>query len=702
MRLVCLVLVMSMGLLTPARALEGGNMMAAQASPYLRSHATDPVHWRPWGEAALAEAARLKRPIILSIGYLACHWCHVMQRESFSQAATAARINSLFVPILIDREERPDLDSLFQSAAALLGLPTGWPLTMFLTPDVHPFFGGTYFPNQARDGALAFTDVLGRVAEIYNSDPDGLSRDAKLVTKALTSVYEARPGEVTAKVRDGVATVFLAQIDDLGGGFGNAAKFPNWVALETLWRDHIRTGRGETGQAVIASLAAMADGGIYDHIGGGFFRYTTDPLWREPHFEKMLDVNAALLGLMTEVWRETKNPVLAERIHGTVKFLLTEMKLAPGAFAASLDADSKTPDGVEEEGAYYRWHDNDIRIVLGDTIDLFLKTYSVATMEGPAVEGDPENGTLFKSGNESEARRTAEMLTALMTFRNRRARPQKDDKLLADWNGMAIRALAEAGATFGETAWITAAEKAFNAADKALTGSDGRLHQSAVGERAGPRATLGGLAAMAHTALTLFETLGDVRYLDRARAWAEIIIAEHRDPDGGGFFATAADSHALPVRVRPMIDDPNPSGNARAVALFARLYFHTGQTPWRDLADKTLIALGAAAQSHQLGIAGLVNAADTLQEAVQVVIIGERREAGVRSLLKALHRRSVPGQILQVVAPGVELPDGHPARYKEQVDSLATVYVCRGSVCSLPATDARRFDETLVLMRRRP
>lgn len=702
-----LILVLSLSLLTASAAHphspvhDGGNLMAAQASPYLRSHAGDPVHWRPWGEAALAEAARLKRPMMLSIGYLACHWCHVMQRESFSHAATAARINSLFVPILIDREERPDIDSLFQSTAALLELPTGWPLTMFLTPDAHPFFGGTYFPAEAGSGFLAFTDVLGRVAEIYTSDPDGLSRDAKQVTRALASVYEARPGEVTARVRDAVADAFLAEIDTLGGGFGNAAKFPNWVALETLWRDHIRTGRAETGEAVTAALTAMLDGGLYDHVGGGFFRYATDPLWREPHFEKMLDVNAALLGLMTEVWRETKDPVLAERVRGTVNFLLSEMRLPGDAFATSLDADSTAPGGEEEEGAYYRWRDNDIRAALGDAAESFLKTYSVATMEGPAVEGDPENGTLFKSGEDSEAKRSAEMLAALMTVRDRRARPQRDDKLLADWNGMAIRSLAEAGAALNEPTWISAAKIAFDAADKALTGSDGRLQHSAVGARAGPRATLGGLAAMTHAALTLFEMIGEPRYLERARAWAEIIIAEHRDPAGGGFFATAADSHALPVRVRPVIDDPNPSGNAGAVALFARLYFHTGRARWRDFADKTLTALGAVATSRQLGIAGLINAADTLQEAVQVVIIGARRDSGTRSLLRALRRRSVPGQILQVVAPGAELPVGHPARYKEQIDGLATVYVCRGSVCSLPATNARGFDETLVLMRRR-
>ncbi len=711
MRSACAVVVMALNFQifadTPtaahAPAHDGGNMMAAQASPYLKSHASDPVHWRPWGDAALAEAAKLKRPLMLSIGYLACHWCHVMQRESFSQAATAARINELFVPILIDREERPDIDALFQSTAALLELPTGWPLTMFLTPDVHSFFGGTYFPAEARAGYPGFADVLARVAKIYTSDPDGLSRDAKQVTKALASIYEAQPGEVTAKVREDVATAFLAEIDEMSGGFGNTAKFPNWVALETLWRDHIRTGRTESGEAVTASLAAMLDGGLYDHLGGGFFRYTTDPLWREPHFEKMLDVNAALLGLMAEVWRETKDPLLAERVRGTVNFLLAEMRLPGGGFAASLDADSATPAGEEQEGAFYRWRDDDIRAALGDAAGDFLKTYSVAAMEGPAVEGDPENGTLFKSGKNADPKRTAEVRARLTARRDLRARPQRDGKLLADWNGMVIRALAEAGAALGETAWIEAAAQAFKAADEALTSADGRLHHSTVGDRAGPRATLGGLAAMANAALTLFETLGDSRYLERANAWAEVIIADHRDPAGGGFFATAtdADADSLPVRVRPVIDDPNPSGNARAVTLFARLYFHSGLVRWRDIADTSLRALGAAAASGQLGIAGLVNAADTLHEAIQVVIIGDRREAGAQALLKALRRRSVPGQSLQVVAPGIDLPEGHPARYKKQLDGLATVYVCRGSVCSLPATDAAGLDETLVLMRQR-
>ncbi len=353
------------------------NHLGGDDGPYLRLHATDPVHWRRWGDAALAEAERLNRPILLSIGYTACHWCHVMQKESFADPATAAVINENFVPVLVDREERPDIDSLYQTAAALLGLPTGWPLTMFLTPDGDPFFGGAYFPKEAMGGMQPFTTVLARVAKVYREDTVALRADAGQVRAALQQAYEPRPGEVTMAHVDAMARMLRAEADPLSGGFGTAPKFPHLASLESLWRAYLRNDDAADLEAVTLSLAGMVRGGMADHVGGGFYRYAVDPLWHIPHYEKMLDGNAGLIRLMTEVWRETRNGELERKIRQAVRFLLSELRLPGGAFASSLDADSINPAGEEEEGAYYTWTPERLNKALGREADLFTRFYAI-------------------------------------------------------------------------------------------------------------------------------------------------------------------------------------------------------------------------------------------------------------------------------------------------------------------------------------
>ncbi|MDD9876077.1 MAG: thioredoxin domain-containing protein [Magnetovibrio sp.] len=669
------------------------NQLGAEASPYLRMHATDPVHWRPWTEAALAEARRAGKPILLSIGYSACHWCHVMQRESFADAETAAAINARFFPILIDREERPDLDAQFQATAVLLDLPTGWPLTVFLTPEAETFFSGTYFPDEARHGMPGFRDVLDQVARTFAEDPEGVGENAALIKATLAQVHRPRPGEITAAHLALASAGFMEEADTLAGGFGGAAKFPQWVALAFLWRHHLRTGSAPAGEHVRLSLTEMVRGGLADHAGGGFFRYTVDPQWRVPHFEKMLDVNGGLLRLMTQVWRETRDPELARAVAETVTFLDRDMRLPGGAFAASLDADSRDADGAEREGAYYRWRRGELSAALASGTEAFLEAYDIAPIAGPpgSEEDDPDWGHLVRPA----------ALDILRRKRAGRPPPHRDEKVLADWNGQAIAALAEAGLAFGEAGWIAAAQAAFGDARRALSGPTGRLHQSAVGARVGSVATLGGVTAMADAAVSLFEATGQPDYLAQALTWAAAIERHHGDAEAPGFFDSAADAEATPFRMKSAIDDPNPSGNARAALVAARLYYHTGRARWREMAAATLRAHGRAVGRPQLGFAGLLLAADTLAQALQVVIIGARGEAGTERLLAGVMRRSLPAQVLQVVAPGTVLPEGHPARYKEQIDGRATAYICRGAICSLPVTEAGPLDETLTAMRRR-
>ena len=693
------VLCLAVGMAVPAAAGHGRNQLAGQSSPYLRLHADDLVHWRTWGADALDEAKAADRPILLSIGYSACHWCHVMRRESFTDAETAEIINSLFLPVLIDREERPDLDSQYQVAAMVMGLPTGWPLTLFLTPSGRPFWGGVYFPKEPVAGLPSFKRVLRTVAETYEAESEAVHGDAAKVATVLRMLSMPRPGTVSVAEVDAVAAYLLGEVDTFMGGFGDEAKHPNTPALELLWRAFLRTGDGAYAAAVTATLEQMVIGGLYDHVGGGFFRYTVDPRWRVPHFEKMLDVNAAVLRLMTETWRETRDPDVERAVRGSVAFLLDEMRLAGGAFAGSLDADSRDSSGEEREGAFYTWSATEVRRLLGNRAQGFLDAFGIEPIEGEYLDSPDQAGTLYrKAGIE-----TAALSAALTTLRNARAarsRPRRDSKVLADWNAMTVTALAEAAMAFGEPAWLDAARRAFAAATEVLVGTDGRLaHSWHDGVRGAP-ATVADYAMLAGAAVTLFEATGDTAYLRRAGRWADAAVADHWDDRHGGFYASASDAGPLLVRAKPVIDSPNPSGNAAMVDTLARLYYLTGDAARRDVAERTVAAFGGMASPPSFGVAGLVNAAETLRTALQVVVIGRRGDAGTDALIATVTGRSLPTRVLQVVAPGTTLPEGHPARGKGQEDGRATVYVCRGTFCSLPATDADTLADTLITMRR--
>ena len=527
-----------------ARADGARNHLDDTDGPYLRLHKSDPVHWRRWGPEALAEAKALARPILLSIGYSACHYCHVMQKESFVDAATAAIINVSFVAVIVDREERPDIDSLYQTLAALMGLPTGWPLTLFLTPGGEPFWGGAYFPKDGFGGVPPFKKILAQVAAVYRDDPKGVADGAAAAMVVLKRQSAAVAGVITMQKVDAAAESFRATIDPFAGGFGEAPKFPWANALEVLWRAGLRNDDGAQRDAVTLSLRKMSESGLYDHVGGGFFRYAVDPNWRVPHYEKMLDVNAALLGLMTEVWRETRDAALERKIRQTVAFLLGEMRLPGGAFAGSLDADSLDGNGKEEEGAFYIWTPKAIEAALGTEAALFWKFYAV----GPNEDGEAESGAL----HQTDATRAAaakergldpaavgenleKALGRLRSLRAKRHRPRRDEKVLADWNAMAVRALVEAGLAFGEASWVAAGRRAFDVAARNLTDRDGRLRHWWERGRVGAVATLDDLAQMAGAALTLYEATGQAAYLKQAEAWADAATLHHWDGAGGGF-----------------------------------------------------------------------------------------------------------------------------------------------------------------------
>lgn len=696
-----------------AQANSPRNHLSAESSPYLKLHAADPVHWRAWSVESLTQAKAAGKPILLSIGYSSCHWCHVMRREAFADPETAAVINTLFFPIMVDREERPDIDAVFQSAAVAMSLPTGWPLNMFLTPNAKPFWGGTYFPKDELRGMAPFKDTLRQVSKVFADDPNGVEKDANNVAQFLEKSSQPKPGAITLKDVTAAARGFLGLIDPFNGGFGEASKFPYIVALGTLWRAFLRTEDTAFADAVTSTLTAMGRGGLYDHIGGGFFRYAVDPQWLVPHYEKMLDVNAGMVRLMTQVWRETRDPMLKRKVTETVNFLLSELRLDSGAFAGSLDADSLAADGRELEGAFYLWDKKEILALLGDDGPLVVAAYEFAAPENALDEDFGDAGTLYRSDQSilmlaetftlsrgDVEQRLSRSLTTLKQQRGTRHRPRRDEKILADWSGMAVTAIAEAGLAFNRPKWIAAAVQAFAVTKATLSDPQGRLRHSAFGKELGAPATLSGLAELSRSALVLFEATGEQRFLDNAANWTKDAFNHHWDKNTGGYFTSADDAGPAMARLKPVLDNPNASGNAKMAEVLALLYYLRGETKHLDQAQQTLLAVGGATLEPALQVAGLFNAAETLDAALQIVLVGRRGDNATDTLFKHVMGASLPNRAVDVIKAGTVLPEGHPARYKEQIDGEATAYVCRGTICSLPVTNTKDLTGTLLLMRK--
>ena len=654
------------------------NRLDRETSPYLLEHAANPVHWQPWDEAALGEARREGKPILLSIGYSACHWCHVMAHESFEDPEIAAQINAAFVAIKVDREERPDLDALYQNALALLGEPGGWPLTMFLTPQAEPFWGGTYFPPTSRYGRPGLRDVLTAVHATFHHDPSKVARNRTALTQALAAMAATEPGgALTPATIDAVATRLLAELDPVHGGLGGAPKFPHVPALALLWRAYYRTGQRAFADAVVLSLRNLCQGGIYDHLGGGFARYAVDARWLIPHFEKMLYDNAQLLELLAAVAATTGEPLFRTRAEETVAWLIREMRAPEGGFAAALDADSEG-----REGAFYVWTEAEIDAVLGPDAALFKAVYGVV----PA--GNWEGRTILNrldpapSGVDESALAAAR--TRLLAARDRRPRPRRDDKVLADWNGLMIAALATAGTLLDRSDWVALAARVDDEIE-ALVAADGRLRHSYRAGQTRGLAILDDHAALARAAIALYEATGEARHLDRARAHVAEADARFRDPQGGGYFLTAADAPDLIVRLKTAIDGATPAGNAVMVEVLARLYALTADVPFRTRADEIVGAFAAQVPRAGAAFATLLNAAELLEGAVQVVVVGDPDQAA--SLRAAALAAANPNRVLALVPAGDDLTPGHPAAGKGPIDGAAAAYVCSAGTCSLPITE---------------
>ena len=672
------------------------NRLSEETSPYLLQHADNPVHWWGWGEEALAEARREDKPILLSVGYAACHWCHVMAHESFEDAETAALMNRLFVNIKVDREERPDLDTIYQSALALMGEHGGWPLTMFLTPQGEPFWGGTYFPPSSRYGRPAFRDVLKSLAEIYADSRDKVTSNVVALREALANLHAGEAGRVAIDrdLLDRVAAKLAELTDPVHGGIRGAPKFPQGTIFALLWRGYLRSGSDGLKNAVTNTATQMCQGGIYDHLGGGFARYATDDKWLVPHFEKMLYDNAALIELLTLVWQETRDPLYAARVEETVGWVLREMLAEGSAFAASFDADSE-----HEEGKFYVWSEAEIDGLLGAESAVFKSAYDVRP------EGNWEGHTILNRtrrpllGDDAHEQRLAAARKILFAARAKRVPPARDDKILADWNGLMIAALAEAGRCFGHADWIAAAETAFAFIADKLRDGDRLMHSYRMG-RARHRAVLDDYAALSRAALRLYEATGKADYLDKARGWVAVADARHWDEKSGGYFLTASDASDLILRTKPSHDNATPSGNGQMAEVLLRLAILTGERRHAERAEALLAAFSGEIAKNFFPLSTLLNAGELAMRPVQIVILGERGKPDTEALIDAAFGLSLPDRVLQSVADAASLPPTHPAAGKQAPAGRATAFVCVGQTCSLPVTEPEALAETVLHHRR--
>ena len=668
------------------------NHLASETSPYLLQHRENPVHWWPWGHEAFRHAKETGKPVLLSVGYAACHWCHVMAHESFEDEATARVMNDLFVNIKVDREERPDVDALYMRALQSLEGHGGWPLTMFLTPEGEPFWGGTYFPNSSKYGRPAFTDVLKEVARVYREEYDKITHNTSLLRQALEPRgADGETAPITMETIRDLAGKIAGVMDPVNGGLQGAPKFPNTSIFGLLWRSGIRFDMEICRRSVDLTLTRMCQGGIYDHIGGGFARYTVDERWLVPHFEKMLYDNAQILDLLTEAGKETRNPLYAERASETVSWIEREMIAPEGGFASSLDADS---EGVE--GKFYIWDYSEIINILGpDDAEFFARIYDVTP------EGNWEGKNILnrlqhpERLSDAEETRLAEMRCKLFASREARVRPGWDDKVLADWNGLMIAALVRAGAAFERPAWIELAQNAYDFIKRRMSDGD-RLHHSFRAGQASAPGVATDYANMISAALALYCHLGDGTCLSDALRWATALDRHFWCDDHGGYYLSANDTDDIIIRTHNAHDDSTPNPNAVMASNFMTLFLLTGDRTHENKAHEIERAFRGDIAKNPVAHAGFVDGIMTLTEPQHVAIIVPERHPDEHEVKNAVKKLSLPGAVVQTCVDSGGAPGNPALSGKATIEGKETAYVCVGPQCSLPVTDPETLRERLL------
>jgi len=685
------------------------NRLAAESSPYLRQHQHNPVDWYPWGDEALERARREDKPILLSIGYSACHWCHVMERESFENPATAALMNASFVSVKVDREERPDLDTIYMNAVQMLTGSGGWPLTVFLTPDGEPFYGGTYFPPDDRYGRPGFPRVLESLARAWRDSREEVARSTQQLMAGLDrlSRFEPKPEAVHPDTVARGAERLLQHCDPDHGGIGGAPKFPNVPAFALLLRRWRATGRAELLDVVTRALTSMARGGIHDQLGGGFHRYSVDAQWLVPHFEKMLYDNVQLVPLYLDAFLATGDPLYRDVARRTLDYLQREMTHPEGGLYSSQDADTEG-----EEGKTYLWRIEEIRQLLDpETAEIVCRYYQVDEVGNFAEPGHSDRksilhvaltrdelGRLFRRDPSDTDAVLERGRHALLAARNQRPQPGLDDKILTSWNALAIRAFARGAAVLDDRHLLDAAVRVADFLDAHLTRADGRLLRTWKDGVARHPAYLDDHAFLATACLDLFAATGNVRHLATARRLAEILLRDFADDEAGGFFFTARGHERLVDRPKVLFDGSLPSGNAVAIEALLRLADLDDDPGMRAAAERALHLFGAQMEKQPFGTAYLLGVLDDfVRGPVDVVIAGPRSAPETRALERAAHAVYLPNATVFIADPSVAAEAASPIvlRDKTPIDGHAAAYVCRGFACSAPVTDPAELERLL-------
>ncbi len=685
------------------------NRLATESSPYLQQHQNNPVDWYPWGAEALAKAKAEAKPVFLSIGYSACHWCHVMEHESFENDAIAAQLNEHFVCIKVDREERPDLDQIYMNAVQLLTSRGGWPMSVFLTPDLEPFFGGTYWPPAPARGMPGFNQVIAGVQDAWINRRDRVNETAGELTSRLQDVSEPQgpgaPLEVALLEQAGAS--LEQSFDATHGGFGKAPKFPHAMDLQVLlrlWRRSQKNGAERQAwlDMVRLTLDKMASGGIYDHLGGGFHRYSVDERWLVPHFEKMLYDNALLAGIYLEAFLATGDANYERVVRETLDYVLRDMTDAQGGFYSTEDADSApfegagVPGGANEEGLFYTWKPEEIRQVLGeDSTDTFCRVYDVSPLgnfEGRSILNQPrtlaQQALVQRIDEPTLAAQLADMRIKLLAARDQRPRPGLDDKVLVAWNGLMIEAMARAGAALGEPRYIEAASRAADFILKNLRDENGQLLHSWRSGEAKLAAYLDDFTALANGLVSLYEATlvsePQEKYLKAAIELLDVVLEKFVDSQRGGFFFTADDHEQLITRNRDLTDNATPGGNSLAATALIRLGKLTGRADYLDAAHRTLEASSPLLERAPAAMGQMLTALDLwLGPTPELVLVGDDGR-----LASAIQQRFLPARVMASLTQGAEADSsvlrgvfaGKGARAGEDL----VLWICENHACQEP------------------
>ncbi len=667
------------------------NRLAHETSPYLLQHAANPVDGYPWGEEALARARKESKPIFLSIGYSACHWCHVMEHESFENQAIAELLNQSFVSIKVDREERPDLDEIYMKAVQMLTGSGGWPMSVFLTPDLEPFFGGTYFPPDDRYGRPGFARLLRWIAELWERDRERLLRQARSLTQEIRSDSRIETqGELDGHVLDLSLQALSGAYDAIWGGFGNAPKFPHAVDLRLCLRHWLRSGNPRALEMTTQTLDRMANGGIYDHLGGGFARYSTDQKWLIPHFEKMLYDNALLVPAYLEAYLAVRQPLYLRVVRETCAWMLREMSTEEGGLASSLDADSEG-----EEGRFYVWTQAEILRILGEERGRWASEWFGITAEGNFEHG---RNILWRPDSPDEVAQrlgveVAELESAMQEARNvlfaersNRVSPGKDDKIVASWNGLAISALALAFQVLGERRYLQAASRAARFLLEGMRQRDGRLFATARRRQAHLNAYLDDYAFLIQGLLDLYESDFDPSWIREALALNEVLSERFEDRENGGYYTTGSDHELLLVRLKSLQDGALPSGNGVQALNLLRLAEFTGDQESAARAERTLRSIGRLVNHYPQAFSQFLLAVHHLVAGpIEIVIAGESGSRPFEELLAVVRDRFLPHRVVARAGKGADETLLPLLRGKASPPAEARAFVCRNFTCGLPA-----------------